>query len=58
MPKAYPSYLNSADYMTYYNLACENDGLDAAYSEEDIANYASHNNTYRYPDVDYYSPIS
>ena len=53
-PLSLPKYLNSADYMTYYNQARLNDGLDPQYSEEMIENYRS-GNKYRYPDVDYYS---
>lgn len=53
-PLALPKYLNSADYMTYYNQARKNDGLDPQYSEEMIENYRN-GNKYRYPDVDYYS---
>ena len=55
IPKSYPDYLNSAEYMKYYNQACENDGIAPLYSDETINNYASHKNVYRYPDVDYYS---
>ncbi|HOO84474.1 MAG TPA: SusC/RagA family TonB-linked outer membrane protein [Prolixibacteraceae bacterium] len=55
VPKAYPNYLGSADYMTYYNQALANDGMDPLYSEETIENYRSGANIYRYPDVDYYS---
>ena len=53
-PLALPKYLNSADYMTYYNQARKNDGLDPQYSEEMIENYRN-GNKYRYPDIDYYS---
>ncbi|MFR9545386.1 MAG: SusC/RagA family TonB-linked outer membrane protein [Rikenellaceae bacterium] len=53
--KSYPEYLGSAEYMTYYNQARINDGLTALYSDEEIANYASGSNPYRYPDVDFYS---
>ena len=53
-PLALPKYLNSADYMTYYNMARRNDGLDPQYSDEMIKNYRS-GNKYRFPDVDYYS---
>jgi len=52
--KSTPDYLNSADYMKYYNQARENDGLENTYSMEDIDN-AENGNKYRYPDVDYYS---
>jgi TonB-linked SusC/RagA family outer membrane protein len=54
VPKSYPKYLGSAEYMTYYNQARANDGMDALY-DSTISNYGSHKNTYRYPDVDYYS---
>lgn len=53
--KSYPEYLSSAEYMTYYNQALKSDGLDPLYSEEDIYNYASGKNPYRYPNIDYYS---
>lgn len=52
--KSYPSYLNSADYMTLYNEARQNDGLDALYSTEKIANYRNGSHLI-YPDVDYFS---
>jgi hypothetical protein len=41
--------------MTLYNEARANDGLGALYSATDIYNYASRENLYRYPDVDFYS---
>lgn len=53
-PRALPKYLNSADYMTYYNKAKESDGLEPAYPDSVIQKYRS-GNKYRYPDVDYYS---
>lgn len=53
-PKLLPEYLNSADYMTLYNEARTNDGLDIVYEPELIENYRS-GNQYRYPDLDYYS---
>ncbi len=55
VPKSYPKYLGSAEYMTLYNEARVNDGLTELYSDEDIYHYASGENPYRYPDVDYYS---
>ena len=54
-PKAYPRYLGSAEYMTLYNEARQNDGLDPSYSIEDIYRHASGENPYRYPDLDMYS---
>ena len=53
--KAFPEYLSSAEYMTYYNEALANDGLSPLYSAEEIYNHASGLNPYRYPDVNYYS---
>ena len=56
--KAFPEYLGSAEYMSLYNEAFLNDGGDAnnlPYSAETIYNYASGNNPYRYPSVDFYS---
>jgi len=57
VPKSYPNYLGSAEYMTYYNQACDNDKLEASarFKNSEIENSASHSNPYRYPDVDYYS---
>jgi len=55
VPKRYPQYLGSAEYMTLYNEARANDGLAKLYSDETIYNYAAGKNPYRYPNVDYYS---
>ncbi|MEZ2445847.1 SusC/RagA family TonB-linked outer membrane protein [Chitinophaga sp. RCC_12] len=55
VPKAYPHYLGSAEYMTLYNEARRNDGLAELYSPETIYQFASGKNPYRYPNVDYYS---
>ena len=56
-PKAMPKYLNSADYMTYYNMAYSNDNPTSQslpFSKETIDNYRN-GNKYRYPDTDYFS---
>jgi TonB-linked SusC/RagA family outer membrane protein len=53
--KSYPKYLGSAEYMTLYNEASVNDGKGLSFSDDDIYNYASGSNSYRYPDVDFYS---
>lgn len=53
-PLELPKYLNSADYMRYYNIARQNDGMSPQYNEEMIENYRV-GNKYRYPDVDFYS---
>ena len=55
VPVSYPEYLGSAEYMTLYNEARINDGLDPAYSAEEIYNYASGSNPYRYPSLNLYS---
>ncbi len=53
--KRYPKYLGSAEYMTLYNEARVNDGLDKLYSDDDIYNYSTGENPYRYPNLDFYS---
>ena len=53
--KVYPEYLPSAEYMSLYNEALANDGLSPKYSKNDLYNYASGENPYRYPDVNFYS---
>ncbi len=55
--KEFPEYLGSAEYMTLYNEACLNDQLAAGprYSKQDIYNYASGTNPYRYPNINLYS---
>lgn len=55
VPISYPKYLGSAEYMTLYNEARANDGLDPTYTETDIYNHASGRNPYRYPDLNLYS---
>jgi TonB-linked SusC/RagA family outer membrane protein len=54
-PKAYPTYLGAAQYMTLYNEALANDGKQAVYSDEDIYRYASGTNPYRYPDLQFFT---
>ena len=58
VPKRYQKYLGAAEYMTLYNEAFANDNPNAAklpFSQEDIYNYASGRNPYRYPDINFYS---
>ncbi len=55
VPKSYPKYVGAAEYMTLYNEARANDGLNAAFSAEDIYHYASGQNPWRYPDINFYS---
>ncbi|RNC65542.1 SusC/RagA family TonB-linked outer membrane protein [Proteiniphilum sp. X52] len=54
-PKSYPKYLGSAEYMTLYNEARVNDGLDPSFSIEEIYRHASGENPYRYPDLNMYA---
>lgn len=51
---ALPKYLSSSDFMTLNNEARVNDGLAPKYDDATIANFAN-GNSYRYPNVDYYS---
>ena len=44
--KAFPKYIDGAQYMTLYNQALKNDGLAAKYTEEDIYNTALGANPY------------
>lgn len=55
VPKRYPKYLGSAQYMTLYNEALKNDGYEPAYSQDDIYHYAHHDNDYRYPEINFFS---
>ncbi|WP_207424920.1 SusC/RagA family TonB-linked outer membrane protein [Desertivirga brevis] len=55
VPKAYPEYLSSAEYMTLYNEARRNDGLTNQYTENEIYNSAIGSNPYRYPNLNFYS---
>lgn len=55
VPISYPKYLGGAEYMTLYNEARVNDGLDPLYTTEQIYNTASGRNPYRYPDLNLYS---
>ena len=53
--KAYPEYLGSAEYMTLYNEALQNDGLEPKYGTDEIYYSSTGVNPYRYPNVDFYS---
>jgi len=56
--RALPDYLNAADYMTKYNEAQQNDGVDIGslrYTNQDIAATRSGEQQHRYPDNDFYS---
>lgn len=55
VPKSYPEYLGSGEYMNLYNEARKNDGLSDLYTDAQIYNYSSGINPYRYPNVDFYS---
>ena len=41
IPKAYPTYLNAAEYMTLYNEACLNDGKKIQYDASTILQHCS-----------------
>ncbi len=53
--KAFPKYIDGAQYMTLYNQALANDGFAAKYSDEDIYNTALGANPYRYPNQQFYT---
>ncbi len=53
--KAWPEYMGTAEYMTYYNEARLNDGLGILYSDAEIYNYSARVNPMRYPDINMYS---
>ncbi len=53
--KAFPEYLGSAEYMSLYNEACANDGVDPTYSAAEIYHSGEGTNPYRYPNLDFYS---
>src|SRR5688572_7768483 len=54
VPKSYPDFLGSAEYLRFYSQALQNDGLPAL-DPDSIARYAAHTNPSRYPDIDYFS---
>ncbi|WP_173300714.1 SusC/RagA family TonB-linked outer membrane protein [Winogradskyella litoriviva] len=54
-PISLPNYLGSAAYMTLFNEARNNDGLDNFYSPSLIQEFRTSTNKYKYPDVDLYS---
>ena len=53
--KSFPKYIDGAQYMTLYNQALINDGLDKKYTDEDIYNTAAGTNPYRYPNQQFYT---
>lgn len=55
VPKRYPQYLSSWEYMTLYNEALRNDGLDELFTKQQIRNSYLAKDGYRYPNIDFYS---
>ena len=55
VPKSYPKYLSSWEYMTLYNEALRNDGLTELYDDYTIYQSFKGEQPYRYPNVDFYS---
>lgn len=55
VPKSYPEYLSSWEYMTLYNEARRNDGLSELYDNYTIVESYNGTNPYRYPNIDFYS---
>ncbi|WP_204344080.1 SusC/RagA family TonB-linked outer membrane protein [Psychroserpens algicola] len=54
-PISLPNYLGSAAYMTLFNEARNNDGLDNFYDPALIQEFRTSSNKFKYPDVDLYS---
>ncbi len=54
-PRAYPKYLNAADYMGKYNEARTNDGLSPIYDQNTIDLTRNGSNPALYPDNDFYT---
>jgi TonB-linked SusC/RagA family outer membrane protein len=52
---SYPKYLSSSDYMTLYNEALLNDGLNAKYLQSEIDANESGQDPVHYPNNDYYN---
>ena len=55
VPKSYPKYLSSWEYMTLYNEALTNDGLDELYDDYTIYQSYKGDQPYRYPNIDFYN---
>lgn len=55
VPKSYPKYLGSSDYMSLYNEALTNDGKPTVYNNDDIYSYSLGDNPYRYPSLNFFS---
>ncbi|MFD0751866.1 SusC/RagA family TonB-linked outer membrane protein [Mucilaginibacter calamicampi] len=51
VPKSYPTYLNAADYKTFYNEALANDKIAPAYTADEINATRAGTNPYRYADI-------
>ena len=54
-PVALPNYLSSPAYMTLFNEARSNDGLDDVFDPSLIQEFRTSSNRIKYPDVDLYS---
>ncbi len=54
-PISLPNYLGSSAYMTLFNEARNNDGLDDFFAPSLIQEFRTSSNIYKYPDVDIYS---
>ena len=56
VPKGYPGYQDAATYMSLYNEASVNDGLLPKYSQGAIDSTKAGIYSYRFPNIDFYSP--
>lgn len=56
VPKAYPTYLNAADYKSFYNEALRNDGIaTGGYSQGEIDSTRAGIYGYKFADIDFLS---
>lgn len=56
-PLKLPESLSAYQYEWLYNEALQNDGLDPAYSAEEISGYRNHSDFIGYPDVNWHDAI-
>lgn len=55
VPLALPNYLGSVEYMELFNEGRNNDGLDDFFDPVLIQEFRTSSNSFKYPDVDFYS---
>jgi TonB-linked SusC/RagA family outer membrane protein len=56
-PMSLPQYASNADYLSLYNEARRNDGLDTVYTQERIDGFANNIDPYLYPNVNWQNEV-